>query len=89
MRAISPNIEGVEESIFEAPDGSSYAIPVAVLKDQKSGHRVLLTRWTLDDEEREQVGTHGADIYFCQIAGTDAMQPIMPTIGEPRGIELP
>ena len=88
VKAVSPNIEGVGERIFEAPDGSSFAMPVAELVEEKTKARVLLTRWRFTPDEREAIGA-GIDLYLIHGAGLNKMQPVVPCIGEPKGIKLP
>lgn len=79
MRAIAPRTGAPEFSL--ATDQLEYKELTAAGYINEEGHRITLTRWTLDEEERQRV-LDGEDVYIALLTYGNPMQPIMVQIGE-------
>lgn len=84
MRMVAPRTGAPEVTIAE--DQVEY-LPVTAAVYEIDGVRTLLTRWRMDDAERERLAA-GEDIYLAVMTFGNPLQPISLQVG-PDGYGAP
>jgi hypothetical protein len=73
MEPVTPVVPGNEAfEVVYAKDQEEYT-PLPVLRTEK----VLLTRWRLNDDERQHIA-NGGDLFICVLHFGGPLQPIKP-----------
>ena len=78
MEPVSPVVPGSEEfEVVYAKNDKNYK-PLPVIRTENA----LLTRWTLNDEERQWIA-NGGDLFIVVMHFGDRLQPLKPIAGTP------
>jgi hypothetical protein len=80
MIPFSPVILGMEkyEVVFAKDQPEYLPLPALILKGEE---KPVVSRWRLDDEEREKIAA-GADILLTQMIFTDLYHPVRLEVAE-------
>jgi hypothetical protein len=80
MKPISPVLDGYQdkEVIFAKNQKEYLPLPALILKDPG---KPVLSRWKLDDEERQRIAA-GADILMTQYIFEDLYHPVQMEVSE-------
>ena len=73
MISVTPVVSGNEVHEVTYAKDDPHFNPLTVLRTE----HVVMSRWTLTDEERAYIA-NGGDFFICQIHGGGMLQPIMP-----------
>ncbi len=80
MKPVSPVLLGYQkhEVVFAKTQPEYQPLPALILAGED---RPVVSRWQLDDEEREKIAT-GADILLTQMIFTDLYHPVRLEVAE-------
>lgn len=79
MRAISPNT-GAPETVIAEDQLEYQSLVAAMYQDSTLESPVMLTRWTMTDEERLAIA-RGEDIFVAIVTFSRPLQPLQVLVG--------